>query len=326
MVLTRSQAAKQKAHQSPEAHRPSKHAATADAQPGGGTAQPSQPLADKLLNVHSGMGSKASKLSRLRTGPCSHPITSLPGSPAVSPGPGTREFTIAAVQQQAQQAELGQALAAVAAAQAGAGATEGEQQPAAEASSVEKRQPEGEEAAAGGLQAAAIGEQATASDPAAPVGMPAEHPAAPQQQAQPPAPQPVCGVLGCEPACPAACLPTWLALNAAVCWSPLLCLTAVTPIPFQPHGHPPAHPAAAREAAQAAAGQGGAVRQAARRPRACGGGCRVCGQPGPAGAAAWPASRCGCCALCGSRLMAAAGRTCVGWLARGLTSTTLPAA
>ncbi|KAL4859361.1 DNA-directed RNA polymerase I subunit 2 [Chlorella vulgaris] len=184
MVQTRAQAAKNKASESPDVPkltRKQKHVA-ADAAAGDG---PSQALTDKPLNVP-GMPNKPPNLAKLRTVPCSHPIASLPASPASSPAqpsPGTSQFTIAAVLQQ--QPVAGQTPRPADAAQTASDAAES--QAGAEASSVERRQPQDEE------DAAAIG-QHTVNQPhaaASPATALLEQPAAPPlQQAQPPALQP----------------------------------------------------------------------------------------------------------------------------------------
>ena len=109
MVLTRSQAAKNKANQSPEPSVPkvtkqprkqrggSGEAAEPDEEQPGASAS----LRSKLLSS-GGMGLKASKLKA--SGPTSHPIASLPASPNGGSSPG-RDFSIPAVQQDAALAE-----------------------------------------------------------------------------------------------------------------------------------------------------------------------------------------------------------------------------
>jgi hypothetical protein len=185
MVQTRAQAAKNKASKSPDVPkltRKQKHVA-ADAAAGDG---PSQALTDKPLNVP-GMPNKPPNLAKLRTVPCSHPIASLPASPASSPAqpsPGTSQFTIAAVLQQ--QPEAGQTPRPADADQIASDAAES--QAGAEASSVERRQPQGEE------DAAAVGQHAVSQPPAAASAatiLLEQSAAPPLQQAQAPALQPV---------------------------------------------------------------------------------------------------------------------------------------
>jgi hypothetical protein len=196
MVLTRSQASKSKAQDSP-ADSPAKltkqprqqraGAARATGSPApagpGAKQQQQQPLGDRQLNI----GIMGLKLAKLKAGPASHPIDSLPASPAAALGVEV-PFTIAAVQQQRQQQELGQALAVAAAAQAaGEQQQQQEQQPPArEATSVEKKQ----QAAAEEQEEAAAKQQLAAAAPE-PAVAPVEQQAAapPQQQAQPPPPQ-----------------------------------------------------------------------------------------------------------------------------------------
>jgi hypothetical protein len=214
MVLTRSQAAKNKANHSPEAHkvtRKQKQATaacddlTAAAAAG---ARLNQLLGDKALNAQ-GMGSKMAKLAKLRIGPSSHPIASLPGSPAISPEPSTSQFTIPAVlqedaqarQQQAQQqlqAGVSDALASLVAAQAADATTES----LSSARSVDGKP--------GGVLGAAECSDAACAAPACPSPSLAAQPTDVDQRAQTSAPLPV------RPALTSRRPTTWAAPMAAV--------------------------------------------------------------------------------------------------------------
>ncbi|PSC76790.1 DNA-directed RNA polymerase I subunit 2 isoform X1 [Micractinium conductrix] len=173
MVLTRSQAAaaKNKAQQSPQPSPPKatkqrKRRGAADADADAPAASAPLPLAEKPLNAAAAaMGARLGKIKGAGAAPASHPLSSLPSSPAGEASLPPGGFTIPAVQQQQQP-------------QAAAQAEEqrGElQQPAASgdaATSVERR---------GSPHAADAVEQRGAE----PAGPAAE--AAPQQHAAPPA-------------------------------------------------------------------------------------------------------------------------------------------
>lgn len=195
MVLTRSQAAKNKANQSPEPIRqkptpkqPRKQ------QAGGGAADepvPQQPSGEPAPGAK--RASMGAKLSALKKGPPSHPIASLPSSPMPRAGSGSPDFTIPAA----------------AAAPAPEPAAQQQPQPAqlpavdnraVSVEAVDKQQPQ-----SAGI-ASVPQEQPAAPLPTTAQQQPAEQPAEPaQQQAPPLAQQPVSLGICCR------------ALRASVC-------------------------------------------------------------------------------------------------------------
>lgn len=219
MVQTRAQAAKSKATQSPEpvaakiTKQPRKQRSVSvtlpegQEQAGGGAAAASgsqpQPLADKLLNAAAeAMGQKPSTHKK---GLGSHPLSSLPTSPAPHPaGSPAPEFTIPAVQaQQVAQPPFPMPTLQAAVEKAASPAVQAEQQ-------AEQQQG----------AAAAKPAESVEPRPAAAVQQQQQQPVAQQieqqQEAQPPAPLPVSGVAapwrrlasGCpgQPPC-TCCLP-----------------------------------------------------------------------------------------------------------------------
>lgn len=199
MVLTRSQAAKQKANQSPQPSRakvskqPRKQGAAAvdasDIDAAAEQQQKQQP-ANGPQPATAKMGGRLAKLklAEASAGPASHPLSSLPASPMCQPAGGG--FSIPAVQQEEVGAVLVQAAAA---AQEQQREQQRERRPAdsGDATSLDRQQPRADLDAASEERDEAVSQPAAENSKPQAAGAAAERQAQQQQTAQPPLPQPV---------------------------------------------------------------------------------------------------------------------------------------